>query len=494
MLHQVIREAARRFGSDAAIVAADGWPVGYVDLDRLSDEAGAWLVRRGLGPGDVLGLALPPSPEYVVAYLAAAKVGAVTAGVNPRLSTAERQTLFELVEPRLVLATADLAPDTFDVESLEPAADAGRVLQGQRVDGAPPPLPDDPDRPIAAVFTSGTTGRPKAAVFAGRQLEAITEIDIGDVWGGGGRFIASTSLAHVGFTTKLPWYLRLGSATYLMHRWTSTGALRLVGEQGITNLGGVPTQLAMMLRDPVLADTDVSSVSTIVLGGGPAPAVLVTEGAERFGAPVSARYSSTETGGCGTGTAFDDPPDDRLGVGLPRGPITVSILDDDDRPVPAGEVGEVCVRTPSAMVGYWRNPEATAAAFTSDGSVRTGDRGRLDGNGRLHLVGRSKEMYVRGGYNVYPAEVEDVLAGHPRVASIAVVSRPDEVMGEVGVAIVVPRDESHPPVLADLRQFAAGRLASYKLPDEVRVRADLPLTPMDKLDRRALEAEVRGSS
>ena len=153
-------------------------------------------------------------------------------------------------------------------------------------------------------------------------------------------------------------------------------------------------------------------------------------------------------------------------------------------------MGAVCLRSPAVMTGYWRDPEATAAAFTADGFVRTGDLGWLDERGRLRLVGRTKEMYVRGGYNVYPVEVEACLSTHPAVAALAVVPRPDPVMGEVGVAVVVPADPAAPPDLEELRAYGAARLARYKLPEDLRVVDALPLTSMDKVDRRALARDV----
>ena len=151
----------------------------------------------------------------------------------------------------------------------------------------------------------------------------------------------------------------------------------------------------------------------------------------------------------------------------------------------------MCLRSPAVMSGYWRDPEQTAAAFTADGFVRTGDLGWIDDRGRLRLVGRSKEMYVRGGYNVYPVEVESVLSTHPDVAAVAIVPRADDVMGEIGVAVVVPRDPcACRPSIEDLRAFAAPHVAAYKLPEALVVRAELPLTAGEKVDRRALVAEL----
>jgi acyl-CoA synthetase (AMP-forming)/AMP-acid ligase II len=158
--------------------------------------------------------------------------------------------------------------------------------------------------------------------------------------------------------------------------------------------------------------------------------------------------------------------------------------------VASGEVGEVCLRSGAVMTGYWRDPEATAEAFWPDGFVRTGDLGRLDPEGRLRLAGRAKDMYVRGGYNVYPMEVEAVLAGHPGVREVAVVARPDATMGEVGVAVVVPADPSDPPSLDDLRGFAGARLAHHKLPERLAVVDALPLTAMEKVDKAALRAKL----
>jgi acyl-CoA synthetase (AMP-forming)/AMP-acid ligase II len=473
MLSSLVAAAAERFGPAPVFVDPDGRPLSYQDLHRRSGQVAAGLAAAGLGRGAVLGLALPASVEYALAYVGAARLGAVTAGVNPRLTAAEQDKLLGVVGPDLVLRTPA------DVSALEAV-------------GAPPPAPpaDDPERLVAIVFTSGTTGTPKGAMFTNAQLAAITAADVGDAWGGGGPGVSSTSLAHVGFMTKLPGHLRRGGCSYLLERWTADDALRLVSTHRMANFGGVPTQVALMLRHPDFDRYDLSCVRSVVLGAGPAHLALLREARDRIGAPISIRYSCTETGGCGTATAFEDPIDETLGVGRPRGPVQLSIRSDDGRPVADGDVGEICIASPTAMAGYYENPSATAAAFWPDGYVRTGDLGRLDTDGRVHLAGRSKEMYVRGGYNVFPLEVEEVLLDHPAVAAIAVVAVADEVMGERGVAVVVPRDPAAPPSLDDLRSSAAGRLSSYKLPDELRVVDALPLTAGDKLDRRALAAAV----
>jgi acyl-CoA synthetase (AMP-forming)/AMP-acid ligase II len=302
-----------------------------------------------------------------------------------------------------------------------------------------------------------------------------------------------TSFAHLGFMTKLPGNLRRGGTNYMMERWRADAALRLLAEHHMTTVSGVPTQLALMLRQPDFDHYDLDSVRFIVVGGGPITPGLAEEARRRFRAQLATRYSCTEAG-IGLGTAFDDPEEDAVvSVGRPHPAVDLVLVDADDRPVPAGDVGQVCLRSPAVMTGYWQDPEASAAAFTADGHVRTGDLGWIDDRGRLRLVGRSKEMYVRGGYNVYPVEVEAVLSTHPAVAAVAVVPRADPVMGEIGVACVVPRDPGVAVELADLRAYAGDRLAAYKLPEDLRVVESLPLTAGEKVDRRALVAMLAES-
>jgi acyl-CoA synthetase (AMP-forming)/AMP-acid ligase II len=480
MLDDVVREAAERWGDATCLVAPAGWSLSYRDLDQLSDEVAVGLLAAGVAEGDVVALTLPTSPDHVVGYLACAKIGAICAGVNPRLTEHERAAVLDRAAPRIVLG-ADLVGDSPDT-----------VLAPLRARGeAPPPLPAHPDRPVAIVFTSGTTGLPKGAVFANRQITFITEVDTGMRWGGGGPALGATSLAHLGPTTKLAGSLVRGGSTFLVDRWRAGDALAMTAEHRMASLGGIPTQLALMLHHPDFASTDLSSVRAVVLGGGPTTPALLAEIRERLGAPVAVRYSCTEAG-TGLGTGFTDPPEDaEVSVGRPHDGVELALRDPDSGdPVADGEIGEVCLRSAAVMSGYWRDPGATEAAFWPDGFVRTGDLGRLDDGGRLRLAGRAKEMYVRGGYNVHPMEVEAVLAAHPAVREVAVVARPDDVMGEVGIAFVAPVQGAEPPSLDELRAFARQQLARHKLPERLVVVEQLPLTPMEKVDKRALQEKL----
>jgi acyl-CoA synthetase (AMP-forming)/AMP-acid ligase II len=279
--------------------------------------------------------------------------------------------------------------------------------------------------------------------------------------------------------TKLPWYIRLGCTLVLQDRWRAADALRLVSEHRMASVGGVAAQIALLLRVPDFDRYDVSAVQTIVIGGGPSPPEIVREARERFGAAYSIRYSSTESGGVGTATAFDAPDEEALyTVGRPRPGVEIRIDDATD---------ELQLRSPAMMTCYWRDPTRTEETIV-DGWLRTGDLATVDDSGCVRIIGRTTDMYIRGGYNVHPQEVEAVLVEHPGVAAIAVVPRDHEVFGEIGVAVVVPVDTSTPPTLDDLRSFGSSRLASYKLPEAISVTDALPLTTMDKLDRRTLTA------
>ncbi|MBX3287436.1 MAG: acyl--CoA ligase [Actinobacteria bacterium] len=498
-------EAARRFGDRPALVASAGWSLSYAQLDALSDDVAAVLAAdHGIGEGDLVALVLPSSPDYVVAYAAIAKLGAIAAGVNPRATAHERDGVLAAAEPALVVAADVLVADRAVAHPhvvVSMAAEPDEVLAGLRRGDAPPaPVltdPDAPDRLVTVVFTSGTTGLPKGAMFANAELAAVTRADLGPRagdWGGGGPMLSGTECAHVGLMTKLPTYLRTGATVFVLDRWRAADVLRLVHEHRMAVVGGVAPQVALLLRRPELDEYDLSCVQAIVMGGSASSPALVREARERFGAPYSIRYSSTESGGIGLGTAFDADDDEAFhSVGRPRGDTEVTVRDGDGRPVPEGEVGELWLRSSTMFRGYWRNPEATAEAVV-DGWLRTGDLARIGADGLVRLAGRAKEMYIRGGYNVYPVEVEGVLATHPAVADVVVVPRPDAVMGEIGVAVVVPAHPGAPPTLADLRAHAAERLAPYKLPEALRIVDEIPLTGMHKQDRRALAVHEARSS
>ena len=458
MLDTSIRGAAQRFGDD---IAYDGWDrtLTYAQLDDESDRAAGGLIDRGVGEGDVVVLRMVSGADYLVAYLGAAKVGAITAGINPKLAGPEQDALEQRVEPAIVVT--------------EPLPH-----------GNPPaPLPPDDDRLTTIVFTSGTTGLPRGAMFGNRELAAIAAIDRGDAdgqWGGGAPMLASTQFPHIGFMTKLPWYLQSGSRLVALEHWTADGVLEAVARHRMPTIGGVAPQIALLLRSDRMDSEDLSCVRALIVGGAMSAPGLVSEARDRFGAPYSIRYSSTESGGVGLGTAFDADDDEALhSIGRPRPGVDATVADD----------GELLVRSPAQMRGYWNDPEQSEATLR-DGWLHTGDRASVDNTGLFRITGRIKDMYIRGGYNVAPGEVESVLSTHPDVRDVAVVGRPDDVMGEIGVAVIAVRPGSPAPDLDGLRSHAEGSLARWKLPEDVVVVDALPLTPMQKVDRAALRELV----
>ena len=427
-------------------------------------------------------------------YLGATCIGAVTAGVNPLLTPAEVTGCLDtlhadlvVVDPRLAhLVERGTAQRVEILESSADAAAAGGSIRSPSL-GSQPIVPhdDDDERPVCICFTSGSTGAPKAAWFASRQLRAVAEIDTGGAWGGG-HSISPTHFAHVAFMTKLPWMLACGQTTHLLERWSAGAALELIARHRMASVNGVAPQIALMVRHPLATDLDFSAVRAVVAGGAASPPELVRAARERFGAPYSIRYSSTESGGVGLATSLDADDDEAChSVGRPRPGVEAQIRDASGARLGPGETGELWLRSQAVMSGYWRDPSSSSEALV-DGWLRTGDLATVEANGLYRLAGRTTEMFIRGGYNVYPMEVEGVLSGHPAVREVAVVGRPDPVMGEIGLAVVAPHDRALPPTLEELRAFGARALARYKLPEALELVDALPRNSVGKIDRRHL--------
>ena len=430
----------------------------YADWDEASDLAAARLEALGLKPGDVVALLLPSTPEYPVAYLAAAKAGLVTSGINPRLGPREIEFILERSGARALVSEDGL-------RSLSPAT---------------PSRAEPSDDPVLAiVWTSGTTGHPKGAVYRESSLDAIARIESALDPRPSARTLSGVPLAHMAFMTKIAATIdRLTCTVFPSGAWSAADALDLIERERITHMGGIPTQLTLMLRDPELPTRDLSSVRECIVGGAPVSPELVAEIRQSLDVPVVVRYSCTEVGLCCATRPGDADEVVAHTVGRPLPEVEVRI----------GDGGEILVRSPAMFAGYWNDPEATREAVDPDGWFHTGDVGELREDGNLLLLGRSRDVYIRGGYNVYPAEVEAVLLEHPKVSLAAVIGVPDDVLGERGLALVVPADPADPPGEEELKAFVASRIADYKAPDRVEVRPELPLTPMFKVDKAALRA------
>ncbi len=505
-LGQALRAAAAR--APAAVAFRYGGEVlTYGEWDHLADAVAAALRAYGVGRGSVVALLLPSTPFYLVAYLAAARLGAATTGINVRYRRTEIRHILRQSAAEAILVVdswhgvdfarlvAELHPELSGLRIVPVAAralrsDTRRVVEGLNPPAAPPLEQADPDDPVAIVFTSGTTGAPKGAWYSHRRLMAVAEIESAR-YGRGAQpprkhLAAGVSFAHVGTMVRIGFSIAHCVETIVHDSFDPAAALEAIEAERLEQLAGFPTQVRMLLDHPDLRRRDLSSLRSVVLGGSRVPAELIEEIRGVFGAEVSVRYSSTEVG-IATASLPGDPPDAVLHtVGKPAPGVQLRIVDESNAPLPPGASGEIAVRSPATMCGYWRDPEGTAAAIDAEGWVHTGDIGFLDDHGYLHLLGRRTEMFIRGGFNVHPGEVEERLRQHPKVADAAVVGFPDQVLGEIGWAFIVPRDSTDPPSLGELRDFVGAELASFKRPDRLAVVPALPVTPMYKVDRAAL--------
>lgn len=476
-------DAVVRHCGDVEAFVDGGERITFADWGRAADGVGTRLASMGVMAGDVVGISLPSSIDYAVAYQAVIRLGAIASGMNPRLGPAETSHILERSAPTVVVTEADPAAMTgvpiLDRADLRDAF--GEVPFTSR------PSVTDTD-PVAIVWTSGTTGKPKGAVFDHACMRAMAAA-AGPLSQVGDRRLSPLPFAHVGYMTRV-WDELMHVITTIIcpTPWTAAGSLALIGEERVTVGQGVPAQWQMMLAHPDLPGTDVSSLRIVSSGAARVPPEMVEDMRTAFGCRVVVRYTSTEA--CvSTGTSLEDPDDAICNtVGRPGAGVEMELRADEGRGavVPAGEVGTVCLRSRAMMRGYWREPELTAAAIDADGWLLTGDLGHLDDRGDLRLDGRSAEMYIRGGYNVYPIEVENCIGQHEAVARVAVVGTEAPVLGEIGVAFVVPTDAAAAPNLADLRAWCAERMATYKAPDALVIVAELPLTAMSKIDKRTL--------
>ena len=477
--------------------------------DRAADGVAGLLERHGVGPGTVVCLLVPSSIDYMVCYAAALRLGAITSGVNLRLGAAEVTSILERTRPTVTIVDDGIAT---------PVGPAGIVLRRSdcvaSFEGRPPEIwpPLAPSDPVAVVWTSGTTGLPKGAVFDHDNLRAVAEA--ADILSrAGDRRLSPLPFAHVGSMTRV-WDEAANAVTTVITPtpWKAADAVSIMVAERITVAQGVPTQWALVLARPELADADLSWLRIAGTGASRVPAELVAAMREALGVPVVVRYTSTEAS-LGTGTVPGDPDVAvATSVGRPVPGVELRVTEEGadgsaqsdhaGETLPPAEVGRIGVRSAAVMRGYWGGPPtgpgasglvldrtATDLVLAADGWLTTGDFGFLDDEGRLHLAGRANELYIRGGYNVYPAEVEGALSNHPGLDQVAVVGAPDPVLGEIGVAFVVLAAGAEPDpivLLAGLRASAHRTLADYKAPDRVVIVDRLPLTSMMKVDKRVL--------
>jgi acyl-CoA synthetase (AMP-forming)/AMP-acid ligase II len=476
---ELLRVAARAHPERDAYVHGEKRAT-YAWLDRVADGFAATLIDTGVRPGDIVCLMLPSSIKFAACYLGALRAGAITSAINGRLGAAEQRSIIDRTRPAVTVLG--------DGAAIPEGAPGGRVIPVDELKhafGAPPPtrLPEiAPTDAACIVWTSGTTGVPKGAVYDHTRMRAISA-NIGQLTEPGDRRLLVLPFPHVGYMTRMWDELANGTTIVIASEpWSAAETLRLFRDEDITMGTGVPTQWELVLAHPDVAITDFSRVRVCGIGGAAVAPDLVRRMRETLGCPVITRYTSTEAGVTTSTLVGDADEVIATTVGRPAPDVELRIA------AAPGEVGEILCRSPAMMAGYWRDPETTAATIDPDGWLHTGDLGVVGADGNLRIVGRLKEMYIRGGYNVYPAEVEATLAEHPAVAQAAVVGGPDPVLGERGTAFIVVEPGEPIPTLEDLRSWCRDRIADYKAPDRLVLVDAFPLNATNKVDKAALAA------
>lgn len=486
----------------ALVERAAGRRLTYAQLDERANRAANFLRHRlGVGPGDRVSILAHNSVVYVDLLYGLAKIGAIFAPLNWRLAVPELQYILGDCRPSVLLVGPSFA-DTW--RALQPDVDVDHVvaLEGAQIEGAwcyeeelaaaspaEPPRPADLDGETAhlILYTSGTTGRPKGALIPQRHVLwncintviswGLTENDVTPVF---------TPLFHTGglFAFMAP-ILYAGGRVVIARTFDADDSLRAIQDERCTVILGVPTIFQMWRKADAYQDADFSHVRFFISGGAPCPPRLIRAWRSEKGVVFRQGYGLTEVGpNCFSMT--DEESARKIGsVGKPIFHSQMRLVDEEGQPVPPGEVGQLLIQGPHVCRGYWQNLEATAEAL-QDGWFHTGDMARVDEDGFYYISGRFKDMIISGGENVYAAEVEAVFREHPAVAEAALIGKPDEKWGEVGLIVVVPR-AGEETAAEDLLDFCRQRLAPYKVPKEVVFTDQLPYSPYGKVQKVKLK-------
>jgi fatty-acyl-CoA synthase len=498
---------------DRAMLVAAGRTWSYGQVDAKATALAAALGELGIEADDRVAIVMPNWPEWVITLLAAAKLGATVVPLNARLSYHELKYQLRHAEVSVVFAAErhggidylqifeDIIAELPDLLYLVTVGDEELwyddrifrfedLLSSGEGRALPPHTEVDDDSDLALLYTSGTMGKPKGVRLSHRTIvetavrtgEAL-EMDPAD------RVLVSVPLFTIFGFSIVVGTLAAGATVILQDTFDADRAVELLKHEGVTVMHGVPTIYHLLMRSPGFDPGAFPHLRTGVVAGGPVHEDLVHR--IRRWCDVQVAYGLTETGPTVTITRFNDPDEKRLTtVGRPLPGVEIKAVDFVTGALHGPEaVGEIAVRGPNVMQGYARMPAETARSFSPEGFFLTGDLGIIDEEGYLRIVGRTKETIVRGGYQIYPREVEDLLRAHPAVDDVCVIGVPHDVMGELVCACVVPVEGA--VITGDeLKDFARDTMADFKLPDLVRFFDTFPMTGSGKVKRRELERTV----
>jgi acyl-CoA synthetase (AMP-forming)/AMP-acid ligase II len=488
----------------------------YSDYRREAERFAAGLLALGIERGDRVGLYIPNHLEFLFGYLGTAMAGAVAVPVSWRFSAQEVAYVLGHSGARAVVMETGFMGNDF-VQRLEEARPNLPQLERLVVIGGDGPSGSMPyeiflregeafageiarrkeevseEDGALMLFTSGTTGKPKAPLLTHHNLVSYVRSMISFVgMDPEDRLLMDIPNNHVGGAVMaILSSLACGSTLVMLDSFIPSQVLRTIQEERITVMGQVPAQYILLFMQPDFTDYDLSTVRTAIISGAPTPPELVEQVREKMGIVPLVAYGMTETSGAITSTLPTHSWEKVKGsVGIPIPGVEVKIVGEEGKTVAPGTVGEIAVKGEMVMSGYFGQPEVTAQSFDKEGYFLTGDVGYIDEDGFLHIMARKKEMYIRGGENVYPPEVEDVLYRHPKVMFAAVVGYPDPVLGEKGRAYIVPKPGEE-LTENEIKEFCRRYLADFKVPDQVIFRDALPLTPLGKVHKYALQEEIR---
>ena len=485
-----VLERAAASQPDRPALRMDELVLTYRQLHDAAARVTALLSSAGVEPGDRVGLMLPNVPAFPIAFYGALGAGAIVVPMNPLLKSREVAYYLGDSGARLLFAWHAMAG-----EAAKGAADAGAqmvavddpVLAGALADVTPSAEWADAaaDDDAVILYTSGTTGTPKGAQLThgglGRNARLTAETLLHntpqDV------MMGCLPLFHVfGLTCGLNATVAAAGTLTLLPRFDAAKALEIIRRDSVTIFEGVPTMYAALLHHPEADPAQTATLRVCVSGGASLPVEILRGFEEKFGCVILEGYGLSETSPV---ASFNHPDKVRKpgSIGTPIEGVEMRLIDNDWHTVPDGEIGEIAIRGHNVMKGYWNKPEATAESISPDGWFRTGDMARVDSDGYYFIVDRKKDLIIRGGYNVYPREIEEVLHEHPAVAEVAVIGIPHPSLGEeVGAAVALKPDASATP--GELREFARDRVAAYKYPRRVWLVDALPKGPTGKILRR----------
>ena len=490
-LASILTASAERSPEEPAVRLGDS-ELAYAELDERSARLAALLHEKGVGRGERVGVMLPNVTQFPIAYYGVLRAGGVVVPMNVLLKQREIAFYLEDSGARLLLAWHGFAEEAragaaeagAELIEIEPGAFTAAL---EKLEPSPALAETADDDTAVILYTSGTTGKPKGAELthanlltnADVSMRTTSEIAAGDVVFGG------LPLFHsFGQTVAMNASLKVGACLTLVPKFDPGEALATIQRDRVTHFYGVPTMFGALLHHPERESFDTSSVRTCITGGASMPVEVLRGFEEAFGCIVLEGYGLSETSPV---ASSNHPGKERKpgSIGTPIEGVEMQVVDEDDKPVAQGEVGEIVIRGHNVMKGYWQRPEATEEAMRG-GWFHSGDMARTDEDGYFYIVDRKKDLIIRGGYNVYPREVEEVLYEHPKIREAAVLGVPHDEWGEeIGAAVVLHEGEG----LAEeeVSAYVKERIAAYKYPRVVWFLDDLPKGPTGKILKREIE-------